>query len=89
MNKSKLPTHCPSCQKTLQVTHLYCETCNIKIEGLFVLPAILSLTPEEQLLMLEYVKSNGSPKRLSNVINLSYPAIRSRLDKLIEKLQEI
>lgn len=89
MTESKLPLLCPSCQKTLQVRSMDCPKCQTKIEGTFVLPDLLKLSREEQRLMLEFVKSNGSPQRLSGKYNLSYPAIRSRLDRLIIKLKDI
>ena len=89
MPEYNLPLTCPSCQQPLHVTHMSCTNCETKIEGNYILPSLLKLTVEEQRLMLAFVKNNGSPKRLSKVYNLSYPAIRSRLDELIKKLEEI
>jgi len=89
MTKRELPLSCPSCEKQLQVTHMQGPNCETKIEGSYSIPAIMSLSKEESFLMLEFVKNNGSLKKLSNIMNLSYPAIRSRLDKLITRLEEL
>jgi hypothetical protein len=89
MPEHNLPLTCPSCQQQLHVTHMKCTNCETKIEGNYILPSLLELTAEEQRLMLEFVKNNGSPQRLSKVYNLSYPSIRTRLDKLIKKIKEI
>lgn len=89
MSDNHLPVKCPSCQEQLHVTNLVCNACNTQIQGNYVLPAILKLSREEQQLMFEFVKNNGSPQRLSAKYNLSYPAIRARLDKLISKVKTI
>jgi hypothetical protein len=89
MKKRELPLSCPSCEKQLQVTHMQCPNCEIKIEGTYSIPALMNLSKEETFLMLEFVKNNGSLKQLSKIMNLSYPAIRSRLDKLIQRLEEL
>ncbi|MCY1718883.1 DUF2089 family protein [Prolixibacteraceae bacterium Z1-6] len=89
MTEQNLPLSCPSCRQALHVSHLHCPKCETKIEGNYVLPAILTLTHEEQQLMLDFVKSNGSPQRLNGIYKMSYPAIRARLDKLIAKVKEL
>jgi hypothetical protein len=66
-----------------------CANCDTKIDGSFVLPSILKLTESEQRLMLDYVKSNGSPRKLGTRYNLSYPTIRKRLNQLISKLNDL
>jgi len=89
MPKRDLPINCPSCGTQLIVTNMQCANCETKIEGTYTIPPLIGLSPEEEFLMIEFVKCNGSPKRLSKILNLSYPAIRSRLDKLIKRLEDL
>ncbi|WP_066631591.1 DUF2089-like zinc ribbon domain-containing protein [Labilibacter marinus] len=89
MTEQKLPLACPSCSNNLHVTHMHCNNCETKIEGNYALPSLLKLTPEEQSLMIAFIKSNGSPKRLGAMIDASYPVVRQKLDDLIKRLEEI
>lgn len=47
----------------------------------------LSLTAEEQDLMLQFVLASGSLKDLARVYQVSYPTIRTRVDRMIERLR--
>jgi hypothetical protein len=47
----------------------------------------LSLTAEELDLMLQFVLVSGSFKDLARVYEVSYPTIRARVDRMIDRLQ--
>lgn len=81
-----LPCYCPSCQAELKVKSLKCESCQTEVIGLYKLPALLRLKPEEQDFILRFVKCSGSLKDMAKQLELSYPTVRNLLDEIIEKL---
>lgn len=45
------------------------------------------LEPEEQVFIKRFVLSSGSLKQLAREYDVSYPTVRLRLDRLIEKIK--
>lgn len=84
----KLPVVCPSCEAQLQVKALYCASCETTVEGGFKLPVLARLSPDEQAFALAFLKSSGSLKEMSALLNLSYPSVRNMLDDLIQHIQK-
>jgi len=82
-----LPCICPSCQSQLKVKSLKCETCQTEVSGLYDLPALMCLSPDDQQFILQFVKCSGSLKDMAKYLNLSYPTVRNLLDDIIEKLK--
>ena len=81
-----LPRICPSCQSQLKVKSLTCDNCLTEVSGLYELPVLLRLNPEDQDFILQFVKFSGSLKDMAKHLNLSYPTVRNRLDDVIDKL---
>lgn len=50
---------------------------------------LLSLTEEELDLVLQLVLASGSLKDLASTYQVSYPTIRARVDRLIERVRQI
>ncbi|WP_369352406.1 DUF2089 family protein [Staphylococcus epidermidis] len=46
-----------------------------------------NLADEDKVFIKRLVMNSGSLKKLSNEYNVSYPTIRLRIDKLIQKIQ--
>lgn len=46
-----------------------------------------NLEDEEQVFIRKFILASGSMKDLAKQYNVSYPTIRSRVDKLIEKIK--
>ena len=84
----RLPTSCPSCNGKLAVKRLRCEKCETEVEGLYPLPSLASLGQEDQDFILEFIQASGSLKEMANILNVSYPTVRNRLDEIIEKLKK-
>jgi hypothetical protein len=84
-----LPRICPSCQSQLKVKSLTCENCLTEVNGLYELPAISRLNPDEQDFMLQFVLCSGSLKEMAKHLGLSYPTVRNRLDDIINQLQQL
>ena len=72
----------------MAVKRLRCERCETEVEGLFFLPALVSLTHEDQEFVEAFVKASGSLKEMANLLKVSYPTVRNRLDEIIEKLRQ-
>lgn len=87
--KKKLPVICPSCSSGLKVNSLHCENCKTTINGLFELPVLLQLTPQEQDFILNFVISSGSLKVMAGKLKLSYPTVRNMLDDLINRIKNL
>ena len=86
-NKNMLPCNCPSCQSQLKVRSLKCENCQTEVLGLYELPALARLSPDDQQFILQFVKCSGSLKDMAKYMNLSYPTVRNLLDDIIERLK--
>jgi|HubBroStandDraft_5_1064220.scaffolds.fasta_scaffold453570_2 hypothetical protein len=84
----RLPVSCPSCGDKLSVKRLRCEHCETEVDGLYALPALASLPQEDQEFLLQFVKASGSLKEMADILKVSYPTVRNRLDEVIAKLKQ-
>jgi hypothetical protein len=82
-----LPTICPACRNRLKVKSLVCDRCETLIDGRYELPALASLSAEEQEFIVEFVKASGSLKEMAKILGLSYPTVRNHLDDIIERIR--
>ncbi len=84
----RLPTSCPSCGGNLAVRRLYCDKCETEVEGLYSLPPLAGLAPDDEEFILEFIKASGSLKDMAILLGVSYPTVRNRLDEIIGKLRQ-
>lgn len=87
--EKKMPQSCPSCNTRMKVKKLVCPHCDTEVEGLFNFPLLASLNMEDQLFILDFVKTGGSLKEMSSQMKLSYPTIRNQLDEIIERIHSL
>ena len=87
--KKRLPLKCPSCDASLKVGRLFCETCQTEVCGSFELPLLAKLTEKEQQFVIDFIKSSGSLKDMSKNMGISYPTVLNILDDLIDKLNNM
>ncbi|SHF46499.1 DUF2089 family protein [Chryseobacterium sp. OV279] len=85
----KLPTVCPSCDNTLNVSQMKCPNCKTEVSGDYELPVLLKLNREEQEFVLNFFLSSGSIKEMAKQAGLSYPTMRNKMDDLITKVGQI
>ena len=83
----RLPVSCPSCGGKLAVKRLCCDQCETEVEGLYSLPPLAALAPDDQEFLLQFIKASGSLKDMANLLKVSYPTVRNRLDEIIDKLK--
>jgi hypothetical protein len=84
----RLPMSCPSCSNRLSVKRLYCDHCETEVEGLYALPTLASVSQEDQEFIIEFIKASGSLKEMADILKVSYPTVRNRLDEIIGKLKQ-
>jgi hypothetical protein len=82
-----LPLTCPSCNSKLSVKSLECNSCGTIVSGEYDLPVLASLSPDEQNIIVRFVKSSGSLKVMAEQLGLSYPTVRNLLDDIIHKIE--
>jgi len=59
---------------------------DISIEGRFELPPLAKLTSEDQIFAAAFIRCHGSIKQMEQYFGVSYPTIKSRLNRIGEKL---
>jgi len=52
------------------------------IEGSWELPSLARLSAEDQIFVTAFVRSHGSIKEMERVFGVSYPTIKSRLNRI-------
>jgi len=60
---------------------------NISIEGSFELPQLALLNQEDQVFITAFVRSHGSIKEMEQIFGVSYPTIKSRLNRISQSLE--
>jgi hypothetical protein len=81
-------TACPYCHGPMSVTRMGCSKCRVQIEADFGLSRLASLPVEHQRFIELFVLAGGSLKEIAEQTGVSYPTVRSRLDKVIAALHE-
>jgi hypothetical protein len=61
----------------------------IAIEGSFELPQLARLDMEDQVFITAFVRSHGSIKEMERIFGVSYPTIKSRLNRIAGSLEFI
>ena len=59
----------------------------IAIDGGFELPQLARLSLEDQVFITAFVRSHGSIKEMEQVFGVSYPTIKSRLNRIAKSLE--
>jgi hypothetical protein len=59
----------------------------IAIEGQFTLPQLAQLSLEDQVFVVAFLRSHGSIKEMEQTFGVSYPTIKSRLNRISGQLE--
>jgi len=60
---------------------------DIAIEGRFELPQLARLSSEDQVFVTAFVRCHGSIKEMERMFGVSYPTIKSRLNRISQSLE--
>jgi hypothetical protein len=61
----------------------------IAVEGQFTLPELARLSLEDQVFVVAFLRSHGSIKEMEQTFGVSYPTIKSRLNRISGQFQFI
>lgn len=59
----------------------------IAVEGHFTLPQLAQLSLEDQVFVVAFLRSHGSIKEMEQTFGVSYPTIKSRLNRISSQLE--
>jgi hypothetical protein len=65
-----------------------CPDCRISVDATFPSPRLSRLPSEHQRFIELFVLAGGNLKQLAEQAGVSYPTVRSRLDKVIDALRD-
>jgi hypothetical protein len=60
---------------------------DIAIEGQFELPQLAQLSSEDQVFVMAFIRCHGSIKEMEQIFGVSYPTIKSRLNRIAGRLE--
>jgi len=85
---NQLPDKCPICQGNVIVTRFYCPDCQTSVEGNFAAQQspFHNLTADQMNFLLTFVRSEGRLNRMEEILGLSYPTLKNRLNDVIMAL---
>src|SRR5271168_1360709 len=71
----------------LSVERVRLQGKDIAIEGNFELPQLARLAFEDQVFVTAFVRCHGSIKEMEQIFGVSYPTIKSRLNRIAQSLE--
>src|SRR5687767_5408453 len=78
---------CPYCTAPMTVTRMTCGHCRVSVDAVFPMSRLAMLPVEHQRFIEMFLLSGGNLKEIAEHAGVSYPTIRSRLDKVIDTLR--
>lgn len=84
--KYPILNNCPVCGNKLTVTKLDCDNCKTSYNGEFELNNFNYLDIDEKEFVFTFLKCRGNIKEMEKALNISYPTVRNKLDKVINRL---
>ena len=72
----------------MTVSRMTCHGCGISIEAAFPASRLAHLPTEHQRFIEIFVLAGGNLKQIAEQAGVSYPTVRSRLDKVIDSLRQ-
>ena len=77
---------CPDCGRSMTPVTCECLDCGIRMEGKFSVSLLSQLSPGDQALVIAFLRSYGSIKKIQKLLDVSYPTARARIASLIKRL---
>ena len=60
---------------------------DIAIEGSFTLPPLASLSAEDQVFVMAFVRCHGSIKDMEQLFGISYPTVKNRINRIAQQFE--
>lgn len=78
---------CPYCGVCMSIQVMHCQSCSVSVEADYQQTRLGGLPMEHQRFIEMFVLASGSLKEIAKQTGVSYPTVRSRLDRIIEELR--
>ncbi|NOY43694.1 MAG: DUF2089 domain-containing protein [Planctomycetes bacterium] len=88
MSDFQINASCPYCDQAMTVSRMTCHACEVSVEAAFPSARLANLPTEHQRFIEIFVLASGSLKEMAEQTSVSYPTVRSRLDKVIAALRD-
>ena len=72
--------------REITVQRVRVEDSGIVLEGEFQLPPLAKLKAEDQIFVAAFVRCHGSIKQMEKFLGVSYPTVKSRLNRISRQL---
>lgn len=79
--------YCPVCQNQLKISQVSCPNCQTVISTPLDFCPFCLLSKEEFDFISLFVQVEGNITRVERALNISYPTVKNKLDKIIKKLE--
>ncbi|PIP94936.1 MAG: RNA polymerase subunit sigma-70 [Bdellovibrio sp. CG12_big_fil_rev_8_21_14_0_65_39_13] len=73
-------------QKPFLVERVRLSESKIAIEGEFELPPLIRLNSDDQVFVAAFIQTHGSIKEMERLFGISYPTVKSRLNRIASQL---
>ncbi len=83
-----ITNECPYCDDLLNVERMKCLRCDIVIEAEFPISRLGNLPTEHQRFIEMFILAAGNLKEIAKLTGVSYPTVRSRLNKIIDSVRD-
>jgi len=60
---------------------------DIAIEGSFTLPPLASLSAEDQVFVMAFIRCHGSIKDMEELFGISYPTVKNRINRIAQQFE--
>ena len=77
---------CPNCGGDMQITSYRCKNCYTEVSGEFEMDKFQRLDQEDKDFIELFLIKRGSIKDVGEELKISYPTVRNRIDKIVNKL---
>ncbi len=77
---------CANCDRPMTVTRMHCQTCDLRLETDFEVPALARLSVEDQVFVVAFVRHHGSIKKMESLFGVSYPTVKNKLNAIAGQL---
>lgn len=81
------PSCCPSCGSGLRVVKLQCPSCSLEVAGDFGFCPVCRLDDRVRELFGIFLEARGNVRRIQEVLGISYPTARQRVEEMFQALQ--
>ena len=88
-NPNPTSSQCPYCENAMRLTEMTCDGCQVSVTADFPAAPLAGLPVEHQRFIEMFVLASGNLKEIAALAGVSYPTVRSRLDKVIASLRDV